>query len=217
MKTQLQDHPCNKNVNFHGFDDYDETDPDDPDFNYITAILGSFTNIKTTQHHENEENFQNSNSEEFYEYAAFHTCQKHKTTPSKFNYKLIIKMSVPQKFSCDSTLDEDTEDHWDKSDNEDQEFGNTEAPTISSIAESQRSSPFATWCPFIPSNLHSNFLQNSPTRLSLQPSSAPQSSSPELPPKAGAANYPYMTNWCPEISSVIYLQPSETKRWKQQY
>jgi hypothetical protein len=192
IKTQLQSHHCDENVDFHEFNDYEERDTDNTDFDYITAILGSFTDKKNMRLYEEEEIFYNSNLGEFYKDTSFRACQKHQTMPSKFNYKLIIKTSAPQKFSCGSTLDEETEDHWDKSDNKNEEFENTETPTISSITESRRSSPFATWCPFIPNNSHKNFLQDSPTQLSSRPSSAPRSSSPELSHKAEAAEYPYM-------------------------
>jgi hypothetical protein len=74
------------------------------------------------------------------------------------NYNTTIKTSMPENFSCDPTMEEETEDHWgasdidDEKEDKDAEGGTTENPTISSVTEVKRDSPFTTWCPFIPSN-----------------------------------------------------------------
>ncbi len=86
-------------MDFHKVNDYEEKDTDNTDFDYITVIFGSFTDKKNMQLYEEEEIFQNSNLGEFYQDASFRACQKHQTMPSKFNYKLIIKTLVSQKFS----------------------------------------------------------------------------------------------------------------------
>jgi hypothetical protein len=214
VETHLHGHHHNEN-DFHMFDGHGKSDPDDSDLEYITAILGSFTNIKTMQPHKNREPLKNFSSGEVYEDAAFHTCRNHQMTPPKFNYELIIKTLPSQKFSCEPTLDTDTEDHWTKIDIRHKIFESPEA--ISSIARSQRGSPFSTWCPFIPSNSHSDSSQNSPTQPSSQLSSTPRSFSPELLHKSVTTNSPFMTNWCPKISSVAYSHPNETRNWKQHY
>jgi len=216
VKTHLHGHHHNEN-DFHMFDGNGKSDPDDTDLEYITAILGSFNNIKTMQPHKNREPLKNFSSGEVYEDAAFHTCQNHQMTPPKFNYELIIKTLQSQKFSCEPTLDTDTEDHWTKIDIGHKIFESPEAPPIRSIMRSQRGSPFSTWCPFFPSNLHSDSSQNSPTRPSSQLSSTPQSFLPELPHKSVTTNSPFMTNWCPKISSVAYSHPKKTRNWKQHY
>jgi hypothetical protein len=52
----------------------------------------------------------------------------------------------------------DTVDHWDKIDIGTKIREAPEALPINSIAGTQRKPQLSTWCPFIPSNSHSNFL-----------------------------------------------------------
>jgi hypothetical protein len=214
-------HQRDTETNLPSQEDLEENKPEEVDLEFITSILESFSKprLMPAQHTTRKNQSYNGKIYEgnLPEDVSLQSCAKHQATPPKFNYKSMIKITMPRETSCDPTLDEEAEDHWGASDNEDKEFGTTEAPTISNITETKRDSPFQTWCPFIPSNSRSNFLQDSPTRPYWQPYSVQQSFSPELSPKAGVPNYPYMTNWCLEISSVVYSQPKETRKWKQPY
>jgi hypothetical protein len=167
-KTHLQGHSHNENMNFLTKNGHNETDQDDTDFEYITAILGSFTNLNTMQSHKSGKVFQNFSSGEFYKDAAIRTCQMHQAMPSKFNYKSIIKMSAPQNFSCNSiwepdtinseinnfkpaTLNTVTLDNW----NEDsvpktQSFLDVEK--INAILRTKTRKFLSAWCPFIPTS-----------------------------------------------------------------
>ncbi len=108
----------------HTFDGHDETTPDDTDFEYITAILESFTNLKTTQPQENWKINQNLGARKFHHDATPHTCKARQAMKLKFNYKLIIKMSGPPNFSYDSTFGPDA---WDG------ELNNFEPASLNSI------------------------------------------------------------------------------------
>jgi hypothetical protein len=80
----------------HTFDGHNETNPDDTDFEYITAILESFTDLKTTQLQENQKINQNFGARNFHNDAAPRTCKARHATPSKFNYKSILKRQCHQ-------------------------------------------------------------------------------------------------------------------------
>ncbi len=157
------------------------------------------------------------------EEAPLQKGAKRQVMPPKLNYKWTIKIPMPKNFSRAPTVEQEAEDHWCASDNEDkelnkeEELGTTETPTISSVTEAKRSSPFATWRLFIPSNSQSNFLRNLHTQPYLQLSSVQPFFSPEQSSKAETPRQHCMTHWYPQISSVDYSQPKETKKWKQPY
>ncbi len=159
-------HQRDTETNLPSQEDLEENKPEEVDLEFITSILESFSKARLMPAQHTTRKNQSYNGKIYKgnlpEDVSLQSCAKHQATPPKFNYKLMIKIPMPREISCDPTLDEEAEDHWGASDNEDEEFGTTEASTISNITETKRDSPFQTWCPFIPSNSRSNFLQDSP-------------------------------------------------------
>ncbi len=122
-------------------------------------------------------------------------------------------MPAPEEFSCFPAVEEGgTEEFLDESDNADENyteetsFENT--PMICSITEARKNSPFATWQPFIPSNWQENSSQGSPAQLCWQSSSVQPCFSQEPSTKAGQH---FTTNSSPQISSIEYSPPEETR------
>jgi hypothetical protein len=138
-------------MDFHTFDDHDKTDQDDTDFEYITAILGSFTDLKTMEAQNNKKKNQNYGPRGPYEDATLHTCKTHQATPSKFNYELIIKMPVPQHFSYDLTWEPDTLNSEIKNFEPEVEVIQ-DTKKISAILQNKIKNWLSTWNPFIAHN-----------------------------------------------------------------
>ncbi len=90
-----------------------EEDPDEADLEYITYILDSLAK------NESKTNFSSSNKNSYPDNqknsASLQGCPKHKATPTKFNYKPIIKMLPPFEFSWEQRWNQDTLSHPAKS------------------------------------------------------------------------------------------------------
>jgi hypothetical protein len=172
-------------TNLHSQEDLDESKPEEADLEFITSTLESFSKPRSMPAlhtpRGNPSYYDNFYKENLPDDASLRGCAKHQAMPPIFNYKPMIKMPTSRKISSKSTLDTDTVDHWDEIDDKPEISEAPVALPINSIAGTKEGLQFSTSCPFIPSNSHSNSLQNLSTRPSSQLYSAPQSLSPELP------------------------------------
>jgi len=150
-------------MNLHLMEDQDEVEPDEADLEFITSILDSFSQPKTTPALHNHERSISFHENFLLENAQFQSCTKHQAMMPEFNYGSIIKAPATKNFSCKPTLDLDTVYHRNKINVEPEIPKLLKALQISNITDSRSGTQFSTWCLFIPSNPDGDTLQSSPT------------------------------------------------------